>query len=49
MRWAGRPPLVAASETRQLEAAYKGHVVLVGDAGGLLPPAERQRHRLGGA
>jgi hypothetical protein len=31
-------PLVAASETRQLEAAYKGHVVLVGDAAGCCHP-----------
>ncbi len=31
-------PLVSASETRQLEAAYKGHVVLVGDAAGCCHP-----------
>jgi squalene monooxygenase len=31
-------PLVAASETRQLEAAYKGRVVLVGDAAGCCHP-----------
>ena len=31
-------PLIAASETRQLEAAYKGHVVLVGDAAGCCHP-----------
>ena len=32
------PPLVAASETRVLEAAYKGHLVLVGDAAGCCHP-----------